>query len=113
MRKLLTLLTVLMLGIFIAKAQSRTITGHVVDNQGNPIEGASILVKGSTRGTTTNATGDFTINVNNGETLVVSAINYGAIDVKVGDQSTFNVTLSPNAGNLSEVVVTTALGVQR
>src|SRR4051794_13156264 len=113
MRKLLTLLTVLMLGIFIANAQSRSITGRVVDNQSKPVEGASILVKGTTRGTTTDATGAFTINVNNGERLIISGVNYGTVDVLIGDQNTINVTLSASTGNLSEVVVTTALGVQR
>jgi len=113
MRKLLTLLTVLMLGIFVANAQSRTVTGRVTDNQGAPVEGASVVVKGTTRGTTTNSTGAFTINVSNGETLTFSAVNYGSVDIAVGNQSTVNVTLSASAGNLSEVIVTTALGVQR
>src|SRR4051812_18272222 len=113
MRKLLTLLAVLMLGIFVANAQSKTITGRVVDNTGQPIEGASIMVKGTTRGTTTNASGAFTISTSPGETLTISGVNYGAQEIAVGNQQTLTVTLSATTGNLSEVVVTTALGVQR
>ncbi len=113
MRKILTLLTVFMLGIFTAHAQSRTITGRVTDNQGQPIDGASVVVKGTSRGTTSNATGAFTITANTGETLTFSALNYGSIDIAIKNQSSVNATLSGNIGNLSEVVVTTALGVQR
>ena len=113
MRKILTLLTVLMLGIFTAHAQSRTISGRVTDNQGQPVEGASILVKGTSRGTNSSANGSFSIGVSNGETLTITALNFKSQDLVIGSQNNLSISLTANAGNLSEVVVTTALGVRR
>ena len=113
MRKILALLTVLLLGVLIAHAQSRTITGTVTDNTGKAIEGASVLVKGTTRGTNTIADGTFTISAKNGDVLTVTAVNYVASQITVGDQSVLSVVLTPSTGSLSEVVVTTALGIRR
>ena len=114
MRKLLTLLTVLMLGIFTAHAQSRTITGRVSDSANRPIDGASVMVKGTSRGTTSASDGTFKLNVTGNPTLTVSALGFGSINVPVGAQSSITVTLSSSsATSLSEVVVTTALGIQR
>ena len=113
MRKILTLLTVLLLGIFTAHAQSRTITGKVADNTGQPVEGASVLVKGTTRGTTTIADGTFSITANTGDVLVVSGVNFSPSEITVGTQNTVSAVLNITTGNLSEVVVTTALGIQR
>ena len=113
MRKILTLLAVLMLGIFTAQAQSRTITGKVTNNAGQPVEGASITVKGTTRGTTTAANGSFSILASSNETLTISALNFTPVDIAVGNKSSLDINLAASASNLSEVVVTTALGVQR
>ena len=113
MRKILALLTVLMLGIFSAHAQSRTITGRVVDNAGKPVEGASVLVKGTTRGTNTIADGFFSLSAKTGDVLVISTVNAGSAQVTVGASNTVAVALKSTANDLSEVIVTTALGVQR
>ncbi len=113
MRKILALLTVLLLGIFIAHAQSRTVTGRVTDNAGKPIEAASVVVKGTTRGTTTVADGSFTIAAKTGDVLTISALNYVSVNIPVGSDNTVDASLKSSTGNLSEVVVTTALGVQR
>ena len=113
MRKILTLLTVLMLGVFLAHAQSRTITGTVFDNTNKPVEGASILVKGTSRGTTTTTDGTFSITAKTGDVLVITTINAGGAQLTVGTGNTVTAVLNPTANNLSEVVVTTALGVQR
>ncbi len=113
MRKILALLTVLLLGIFTAHAQSRTITGRVVDNAGKPVEGASVLVRGTTTGTSTSTDGTFSILARTGDVLVVSTVNAGSAQVSVGADNSVTVTLNSTTNNLSEVVVTTALGVQR
>ncbi len=113
MRKILTLLIVLMLGTFTAQAQLRTVTGTVVDNAGKPVEGASILIKGTTKGTTTIADGTFSISAKTGDILVITTVNSGIAQTTVGAGNVGTVSLSSSTNNLSEVIVTTALGIQR
>ena len=60
-------------------AQNKTVRGRIVDKNGDAIIGASIVVKGTTRGTITNIDGEFTIDVNKNEKLVVSYIGYVGI----------------------------------
>jgi len=86
-------------------AQNRTISGRITDEKGNPIVGASVLVKGTAIGTSTNETGDFTLTVSQtNPTLVVSAIGYGSQEIKAGTEP-ISVSLKPQEQNLTEVVV--------
>ena len=112
MRKILTLLAVLMLGIFTAQAQSRTITGRVVDSISQPIASASIQVKGTSRGTTSGNDGVFSISAGTGDVLVISAVNFKPQQLTVGEGTNYTVNLSGSSASLSEVVVT-ALGISR
>ena len=88
------------------------VKGTVKDSAGVPVSGVSVTVKGTRRGTTTNATGGFALEVNKGETLVFSAVGYGTQEVVVADQSAINITLTASGAQLNEVVVT-ALGINR
>ncbi|WP_461089847.1 SusC/RagA family TonB-linked outer membrane protein [Spirosoma gilvum] len=87
--------------------QERAITGKVLsadDNTGLP--GVSVAVKGTTRGTTTDASGTYRINVPNGPAvLVFSAVGFVSQEVTVGNKSTVNLTLSTDTRALNEVVV--------
>ena len=112
MRKILTLLTVLLLGVFATHAQSRTITGRVTDSISQPVPGASIQVKGTSRGTTSGTDGNFSILANNGDVLLVSAVNFAQQQVKVGSGNEYTINLSGSNAILGEVVVT-ALGIKR
>ncbi|SEN99676.1 TonB-linked outer membrane protein, SusC/RagA family [bacterium A37T11] len=109
------LLGLLLLSIMSAYSQNRTITGKVTDGQTNePVVGASVLVQGSKNGTSTNASGNFSLEVPAGTvTLTASFIGYTAktITVQAG-QSTLSVQLIPQDNALDEVVVT-ALGIHR
>jgi TonB-linked SusC/RagA family outer membrane protein len=87
------------------------ITGKVVAADGTPVAGVNVIVKGSKRGTSTNATGAFSIEANNGDVLVFSYVGYTTQEVVVSS-STLSVTLLANDKQLNEVVVT-ALGIQR
>lgn len=87
------------------------ITGKVVGADGAPISGVSVTVKGTRRGTTTNAAGVFTIDAKKGDVLVVSNIGYTSQEVTVADDN-LSVTLQASNQQLNEVVVT-ALGIQR
>lgn len=71
----------------------------------SPLPGATILVKGTTNGTTAAADGGFTINVPAGATLVVSFLGYEPREVAVGNQQTITINLQPSETSLKEVVV--------
>ena len=113
MRKLVSLFTVLMLASMLVFAQSRPITGKVVDESGQPVSGASIVIKGSKGGASADASGSFTINAKTGDVLLVSAVGAASKEVAVLSGSTVSVTLPKQSSNLSEVVITTSLGIQR
>ena len=65
----------------------KTITGKVTNDKGEPLQGVSVVVKGTTRGTTTNATGNFTIDAEAGETLDFSMVGYKTFSLKVGQDN--------------------------
>ncbi|WP_031525775.1 SusC/RagA family TonB-linked outer membrane protein [Dyadobacter crusticola] len=96
-----------------AFAQDRQVTGKVNDENGAGLPGANILIKGTTRGTNTDADGNFSISAASGSTLIISSVGYTSKEVAVtGSVSTITVSLDPDVRNLGEVVVT-ALGIER
>ena len=87
-------------------AQQRTVTGTVTDQTGNErLPGVSVSIKGSTRGTITDATGSYSITADANQTLVFSFIGYAALEQAIGSRTTLNVSLKAGANNLDEVVV--------
>ena len=90
---------------------TKKITGTVVDAQG-PVIGASVVEKGSSNGVITDFDGNFSLNVKPGATIVVSYVGYETQEIKVGNQSNFNVTLKEDDALLEEVVVV-GYGVQK
>lgn len=90
---------------------TKKITGTVVDAQG-PVIGASIMEKGTSNGAITDFDGNFSLSVKPGATIVISYIGYETQEIKVGDQSTFNITLKDDNAVLEEVVVV-GYGVQK
>ncbi len=113
MRKLLALLTVVLMTTMVATAQNRAITGKVTDEKGQPVEGATIQIKGSSTGVAADAQGNFRISAKTGDVLTISATNFGAREVTVTAQNFYTVSLTRQAGTIDEVVVTTALGIRR
>jgi TonB-linked SusC/RagA family outer membrane protein len=81
------------------------VTGKVVMEDGEALPGVNILVKGTGRGTTTDADGNYSIMANEGETLVFSFIGYATQEIAVGARSVINVQLLPDAQSLNEIVV--------
>ena len=110
----LLLSTLLFFGIALAvSAQQREITGIVKDTQGAPVGNASIMVKGTTEGTSTDVNGHFKISVNGSNALLeISSVNYKANEFKVGGNNHLDLVLEGGTGSLQEVVVT-ALGIQK
>lgn len=111
MRRAALLTAVLMLFYALALAQTRTITGQVKDAKGDPVPFANITIKGTTSGVAADANGNFRIEVQPGQSLVITSTSFVEQEVKIGTESTVTVTLQPQ-GNLQEVVVT-ALGIRR
>jgi TonB-linked SusC/RagA family outer membrane protein len=89
------------------------ITGQVRNEKDEPVSGASVMIKGSGNGTTTNTDGDFSLNnVSSTATLVISLIGYEVQEVPVNNRTTINVKLQLSAIKLDEVVVT-AFGISK
>ncbi|MFT7073655.1 MAG: TonB-linked SusC/RagA family outer membrane protein [Patiriisocius sp.] len=107
---ILTLL--LAFAVQITFAQEKTITGTVSDNAGLPLPGATVLVKGTSSGTSTDFDGKYSITARQGSTLVYSFVGYTTTEVKVETLNSINVTLREDAQALEEVVVT-AFGTGR
>jgi TonB-linked SusC/RagA family outer membrane protein len=87
-------------------AQEKTVTGTVVDGDGLPIPGVNVIVKGTSTGTQTNFDGEFAVSASSDQTLVFSYVGFTTQEIKVGTQTTINLTLKPNLEELKEVVVT-------
>ena len=81
------------------------ITGTVVDEQGEPIIGASVMVKGSTLGTISNMDGEFSFEVPEKATFAVSYIGYTTQTIRVGVTTIYNIVLKDDAMLLDDVVV--------
>ena len=105
MRRLLLLIMAVVLAISQVMAQQRTITGKITDESGNPISGASVIVKGSSRGVVTSASGTFSINVPaNATTLTISYVGYETQNVTISG-NTVDARLKIGTNPLDEVVV--------
>jgi len=85
--------------------KTRKITGIVTDNKGETIIGASVLVKGTKLGTITNYDGNFTLDVTDQSTLIVSYIGYLTMNFNVGTQKNVTIKLQEDVKTLDEVVV--------
>jgi len=111
--RILTWILFFFMSSTIAFAQ-RTITGTVSDSQGQGMPGVNVIVKGTSAGTTSDATGRYNLAVNDAGpvTLVFSFIGYATQEVDAGTRTTVDVSLAEDVRELSEVVVT-ALGIER
>ncbi len=111
--KILFLLVCLVSMSWGAMAQSQTITGKVTDEKGEALVGVNIILKETSRGTSTNIDGKYTISVPGASSqLTFTSVGYDSKTITVGSQTLINVVLAANAQNLSEVVVI-GYGTQR
>ena len=88
-----------------AFAQEKTITGTVSDSDGLPLIGATVLVKGTNTGASTDFDGNYSIKAAQGATLVFSFVGYETQEVRVGSSNSMNVVMQEDAAQLDEVVV--------
>ncbi|HEX7845135.1 MAG TPA: TonB-dependent receptor [Chitinophagaceae bacterium] len=85
--------------------QNKNITGRVTNESGAAVAGATVQVKGTTVGTTTDNNGNFSINAAKGAILVISNVGFTDREILVGDNATINVQLSSTVRDMSEVIV--------
>lgn len=97
-----------------AWAQERTITGKVLASEdGTPMPGVSVVIKGTTRGANTDANGTYSITTpNQGGRLIFSFVGSASQEVEIGNRSVIDIRLANDSKQLGEVVVT-AVGIQR
>lgn len=113
MRKIVSLALVMLLTVSVAWSQSRSISGKVTDQNGAPVPFATVNVKNSKTSVAAGSDGVFKIQAQTGDVLVVSAINMTSVEVKVGTSDVINISVVASTSSITDVVVTTSLGVQR
>ena len=105
--------TTFMLLVSISLFAQKKITGTVRNAANNqPVSSVNVLVKGTTRGTTTDAKGVFSIQANEGETLLITNIGFEQKEVRIGSETNIQIVLNEKSKDMDEVVVT-ALGITR
>ena len=95
--------------ITIKKNKQTQVTGTITDNNGVPLPGVNVIVKGTSTGTSTDFDGNFSLDIEEGAILVISYLGFKTVEIAVGNQTTINVTLEEDAASLGEVVIN-ALG---
>ena len=102
----LLLTALLLMAVIGVSAQSRTVTGTVTSAaDGEPLIGATVMVKETKSGTTTDLDGKYSIRIVTGQSLVISYIGYEQKTVKYTGQPVINAELKPSAASLDEVIV--------
>ncbi|WP_183574847.1 SusC/RagA family TonB-linked outer membrane protein [Mucilaginibacter sp. X5P1] len=81
------------------------ITGKVTDEKGNPFPGATIVLKGTTKGTNSDANGNYKINASSTDVLVFTGVGYTKQEITVGSKSVINIAMAADLQQLNEVVV--------
>lgn len=106
-KKLQFIIIVLFMNVgLMSFSQVQTINGTVTSEEGLPLPGVNVFIKGSTTGTQTDFDGLYSINANQGDILVFSFLGKETEEVAVSNQSTINVTLADESAALEEVVIT-------
>ncbi|PZX54179.1 SusC/RagA family TonB-linked outer membrane protein [Algoriphagus chordae] len=95
----------LCISVTMAQAQEVQITGTVLDETDMALPGVTVLLKGTTTGTTTDLDGKYSINATRDGVLVFSFIGYDPIEMAIGNQSVIDLRMNPNTSDLEEVVV--------
>lgn len=89
-----------------ASAQTKPISGKIVDTMGEPLIGVSVKIKGNESvGTITDIDGEFGLNISDGQTLIISYLGYVTSEIKIAGQTRLEITLKENDQELEEIVV--------
>ncbi|WP_143307780.1 SusC/RagA family TonB-linked outer membrane protein [Chitinophaga vietnamensis] len=113
MKKMLFFFVVFFTALNMTYAQQRSVAGKITGADGAPVPYATIQIKGTTKGTTADASGNFKLNIDGEEAvLVIRSVGFNNKEVTATAGGTFNVVLQSDQKSLEEVVVT-ALGIKR
>lgn len=113
MRKLMLLMGALFFAGMQLLAQQRAIIGKITDANGNPVPNASLLVKGTSNGTTTKPDGTYSLTIpSQAKTIVISSVGMETVELSIGNKGVIDVSLKQADKDLQEVVVT-ALGIKK
>lgn len=108
------LMPVILITLAFRPVKTLTVSGNISDETGSPVSFASVVVKGTTTGVSSDSKGAYRIMVNNANvTLRFSAAGYVTQELKVNGRSLINVTMAKEVASQSEVVVTSALGMNK
>src|SRR5579863_3385982 len=89
----------------LAFSQTKVVTGTISDDKGAPVQGASVAVKGAKGGTTTDATGAFTLTVSaNAKVLVISSVGFNQQEIGIPVDNKVGVTLISSSQSLNDVI---------
>lgn len=105
MKQKLLLTFIIFCSVIFSLSAQKTITGKIINEANEPVVGASIAEKGTTKGAISDIDGNYSISVSENATLVVSFIGFASQEVAIGNESTINITLSESALRLDDVVV--------
>ena len=100
---LLTMFCLLMM--VTVQAQEKQVKGSVKDSKGDPVQGASVAIKGTQTAVAADANGSFSITAKSGDVLSITAVSFTSTEVKVGSASSYDVVMTSNTATLSDVVV--------
>src|SRR6186713_205853 len=106
------MLSVLAFSFFTA-VQAQTVSGTVSDENGKSLQGVTVAVKGASGGTTTDVAGKYSITASSTATLVFSYVGHATLEVAVSGRSVVDAKMVVEGENMSEVIVTTALGINK
>jgi TonB-dependent starch-binding outer membrane protein SusC len=108
-----TFTALLLLTVVFAQAQNITVRGRVLNESGQGVPNASITVKGSTTGVTSNNEGNYEISAPSNGTLVISSVGFTPQEIAIGGRTTINTALQASAGTDLEQVVVIGYGTAR
>lgn len=94
----------MLLAVNVYGQQLITVSGTVTNESGEPLPGATVMIKGTTKGTVTNTDGNYTIDANSDATLVFSFIGYQTQEVEINGRNTININFTQSSIGLDEVV---------
>jgi TonB-linked SusC/RagA family outer membrane protein len=112
MRRLLNVILLFFVTAVTIYGQQKTIKGTVLDDEGLPLPGATVLIEGTNNGVITDLDGNFSISAEPQDTLKISFIGFNDYEVFVGANTELSITLESQVKELQQVVVT-ALGIKR
>jgi hypothetical protein len=113
MRKIISAIFMILCFALPALAQVHSVTGKISDPNGNPVPFATITVKGTKSAVTADENGSFNIKAKPTDVLTISGVGLKSQDFKIAGSNFLTIKVEKVTADLSEVVVTTALGIKR